>query len=212
MSSLAILGAGGHGRVVADAAECAGEWRDIVFFDKAWPQQNQNGPWPIIGDETAFFKRANQFDQVLIAIGDNSIRLERLRQVPATATLATLVHPYATISRHADLGEGSVVFAGAVVNVGARVGRGSIINTGATVDHDCVLDDGVHISPGANLGGGVQVGRTTWVGIGASVKQYVHIGANVIVGAGAAVVDSFPDDVTVVGVPAQILIRSHHAE
>ncbi|MNJ71095.1 UDP-N-acetylbacillosamine N-acetyltransferase [compost metagenome] len=86
-----------------------------------------------------------------------------------------------------------------------RIGPGSILNTGCSVDHDCVLGTAVHISPGARLAGGVKVGDLSWVGIGASVRQLVRIGSDVIVGAGAAVTTDVADAQTVVGVPARTL-------
>ena len=213
MSTLAILGAGGHGKVVADAAQACGRWREIAFFDQAWPGRSRNGPWAVVGDEAQLLDRVREFDGVAVAIGSNDVRLICIRRLLAAgATLATVIHPKAVVSSHASVGAGSVVFAAAVVNPGASIGMACIVNTAATVDHDCVLADGVHVSPGAHLGGGVQVGAASWIGIGASIKQYLQLGANTVVGAGAAVVHSFPGDVTLVGVPAQILDRKNHAE
>lgn len=213
MSTLAILGAGGHGKVVADAAQAGGQWREVVFFDQDWPGQTHNGPWEVVGDEAQLLDRVREFDGVAVAIGANDVRLACARRLRAAgATLATVIHPAAVVSQHASVGAGTVIFATAVVNPGASIGKACIINTAATVDHDCNLADGVHISPGAHLGGGVQVGAASWIGIGASIRQYLQLGANTIVGAGAAVVRSFPGDVTLVGVPARILDRKNHVE
>ena len=205
MRRLAILGASGHGKVVADTAECCG-WTSVDFFDDAWPGMLVNGPWSVVGNTADLLNCCNEYEGVVIAIGNNTIRnakLSALREVGAKLTL--LVHPSATISQYASVGVGSVVFAGAVVNAGASVGPGAILNTSCSVDHDCVLGDAVHVSPGARLAGGVIVGDMTWVGIGASVKQMVRLGCRVTVGAGAAVVADVPDGITVVGVPAHPL-------
>ncbi len=203
MRRLAILGASGHGKVVADTAERCG-WRSLVFFDDAWPQRQRNGPWPVIGNGAALFDALAGFDGVLVAIGDNRIRQDRLRRLRDTgATLATLIHPAATVSAHARIGPGSVIFAGVVLNVDAQVGAGAILNSGCTVDHDCRLGEAVHVSPGANLAGGVQVGDLSWIGIGASVRQSLCIGRRTMVGAGAVVVTDVPDGCTVIGVPAR---------
>lgn len=205
MKRLAILGASGHGKVVAEAAE-AGGWTEIVFFDDAWPSCVANGVWPVVGAGMELLGRTNEFDGVVVAIGNNAVRLAKtLSLVQQGAKMATLIHPSACVSRHAKVGAGSVVFAGAVVNPGATVGAGCILNTGCSVDHDCILADYVHISPGARLAGGVSVGQCSWIGIGASVKQMVDIGEHVVVGAGAAVVANVIDGVTVVGVPARAL-------
>lgn len=203
MRKLAILGASGHGKVVADAAECFG-WQSIEFFDDAWPDLQDNGVWPVVGNTTALMGRLADFDGVLVAIGNNRVRHVKLVELrTAGARLATLIHPDASVSRYAVIGEGSVVFAGAVVNAGACVNRGGVLNTGCSVDHDCVLGEAVHISPGARLAGGVQVGSQSWVGIGASVRQLICIGQRTVVGAGSAVVCDIPDDVVVAGVPAK---------
>lgn len=207
MKRLAILGASGHGKVVADAAECSG-WQGIEFFDDAWPQRDCNGAWRVVGNTDCLLSRSEHFDGMLVAIGDNRIRLAKLYELrEAGARLATVIHPSATVSRHARIDAGSVVFAGAVVNADAHIGIGSILNTGCSIDHDCFLGKAVHISPGARLAGGVRVGDQSWIGIGACVRQLICIGREVRVGAGAAVVADVADGLTVVGVPARILGR-----
>lgn len=205
MSRLAILGASGHGKVVADTAECCG-WQTIDFFDDAWPQVDSNGGWQVVGDTALLKKSLHTYEGVLVAIGNNQIRHQRLLELEeAGARLCSLVHPAASVSRHCSLGRGGVVFAGAIINAGARIGLGAILNTGCSIDHDCELGVGVHVSPGARLAGGVRVGDLSWIGIGASVRQLVRIGRQVTVGAGAAVVTDVADLLTVVGVPARVL-------
>ena len=207
MNRLAILGASGHGKVVADTAECCG-WEVIDFFDDAWPQLNSIGVWQVVGDTALLKSRMQIYDGVLVAIGNNRIRYRKLLELEeAGGRLCSLVHPAATVSRYAELKSGSVVFAGAVVNAEALIGRGAIINTGSSVDHDCVLGECVHVSPGARLAGGVKVGDLSWVGIGASVRQFVQIGTQVTVGAGAVVTADIADFLTVVGVPAKALFK-----
>lgn len=203
MKRLAILGASGHGKVVADTAECCG-WQSVEFFDDAWPSLQENGVWSVVGDTAALMGRLADFDGVLVAIGNNDIRHAKLLELQvAGARLVTLIHPAATASCYATIGEGTVVFAGVVVNADARINLGGILNTGCSIDHDCVLGDAVHLSPGARLAGGVQVGDLSWIGIGASVRQQIRIGQRVVVGAGSAVVSDIPNDVTVAGVPAK---------
>jgi sugar O-acyltransferase (sialic acid O-acetyltransferase NeuD family) len=206
VNHLAILGAGGHGKVVADAALLQG-CSVIAFFDDDWPRVAATGPWPVSGTLTDLVA-SGPVGGAVVAIGDNTVRLARQRTLAeAGIFLFTVVHPRAAISPFAEIGAGSVIFAGAVVNAFARLGLGCIVNTAATVDHDCVLADGVHLSPGAHLGGGVSVGLRSTIGIGASVKHGVSIGADVMIGAGAAVIDHIPDGMTVVGVPARPIVR-----
>jgi sugar O-acyltransferase (sialic acid O-acetyltransferase NeuD family) len=208
LKTLAIFGAGGHGKVVADAAICAG-WLSVVFFDEAYPASKAIGPWAILGSSDSFMNRAGEFAGVMVAIGENRTRLRWIhalqrRSMPISPI--SLTHPSSVVSPHATIGAGSVILAGAIVNAFARVGEGCIINSGATVDHDCDLADGVHISPGANLAGGVRVGECTWIGIGAAIREGIAIGQNVTVGAGAAVIAAVESGQTVVGVPAKPLM------
>ena len=199
---LAILGASGHGKVIADLAELLGY--KAIFFDARWPQVTQNGCWSIEGNELALITRRSEFAALVVAIGDNQVRAERqLHLESAGLSLTTLIHPSATVSRYAKIGPGSVVFANAVINADAQVGKGAIINTGATVDHDCDLGDFVHIAPGAHLAGNVIVRSGSWVGVGAVVKQGIEIGHKVVVGAGAVVVKSVESNQLVIGVPAK---------
>lgn len=203
MKRFAILGASGHGKVVADIALACG-WQEVVFFDDAWPSVGQNGFWTVEGNTESLVARVAEFDGAMVAIGHSGIRVEK-QQVLENAGLpvVTLVHPAAYVSRFANIGAGTVVMPGAVVNVDTVLGKGCIINSGATVDHDCVLADGVHIAPGAHLSGDVIVGSGSWVGVGVAVRQGVRIGAGVMVGAGAVVVKDIADGETVVGNPAR---------
>lgn len=204
---LAVLGAGGHGRVVADCAERLG-WSQIAFFDDN-PDAEKPGPWELAGTGADLLASVMDFDAFIVGIGNNRIRLERQQAlVAAGGRVATLIHPAATVSRHAVIGAGSVVFAGAVVNPGAAVGLACILNTGCGIDHDDRLADGVHVSPGAHLGGGVSVGEASWIGLGASVREGISIGRDVRAGAGAVVVRNIADGLTVVGNPARDMKRS----
>jgi sugar O-acyltransferase (sialic acid O-acetyltransferase NeuD family) len=205
MKRLALLGASGHGKVIADAALLA-RWDEVIFFDDAWPDRAHNGPWPVVGTTQDLLAQLQRFDGVLIAIGNCSTRWAKHREFEAAgAQMATVVHPAAVVSKYARLGPGTVVMAAAVVNAGAELGAACIINTGATVDHDCVLGPAVHVCPGAHVSGDVKIGSGTWVGVGSAIKQGVTLGERVMVGAGAVVIRSVADDVTVVGNPARVM-------
>lgn len=205
MKKLAILGASGHGKVVADIAETCG-WEEINFFDDANTTKGAtNGCWPIAGRLSDFILSSyDSYNAVIVAIGNNEIREKICEDLMARhIPLATLIHPAAIVSRYAQINPGSVVVAGAVVNAYSIVGRGAIINTNSSIDHDCCLGNYVHISPGAHLAGGVSIGDKSWIGIGACVKQQITIGNQVIVGAGSVVVKNISNNMTVAGVPAR---------
>jgi sugar O-acyltransferase (sialic acid O-acetyltransferase NeuD family) len=203
MTALAILGASGHGRVVADAALSSRQWNEVIFFDDAWPTLTRSGPWNVVGTIGAFKQECGRHEGCCVAIGDNRTRLRVHRELESLgANLVSIIHASAVVSPHAELAAGCVVLANAVVGPFAKLGRSCIVNNAASVDHDCELGDSVHVSPGARLGGNVRVGPETWIGIGAAIKNDVAIGSAVTIGAGAVVIKDVAGSLTVVGVPA----------
>jgi sugar O-acyltransferase (sialic acid O-acetyltransferase NeuD family) len=203
LNGLLIIGAGGHGKVVADTALLLG-WNNIGFLDdRAATLQSPLG-LPIVGTLADLAAQRPRYSSAIVAIGNATLRLEltdRCRN--AGLEVISLMHPMAYISRFASIGAGCVAFAQSAVNADARIGAGCIVNTGATIDHDCVIGDGVHVCPGAHLAGAVNVGDRSWIGIAATVRQGISIGRDATVGAGAAVVADVADASTVVGVPAK---------
>ena len=203
-----IAGAGGHGTVVADAAEASGRWSSVTFFDDCWPEQSRTRDTAIAGNLATLRERlagaSGESVEVIVAIGDNAHRLELSGALAAAgARLATVIHPFSALSRSAAVGAGSVVLAGAVLNPGVRVGSACIVNTRASVDHDCAVGDGVHVCPGVTLAGNVTVHDLAWLGIGACALQGITIGRAAVVGAGATVIHDVRAGATVVGCPAK---------
>ncbi len=197
---LLIIGAGGHGTVLADIARLNG-YTQIQFLDDADVRRTDG--YPVVGRAADFVQYLASTDFV-VAVGNNDIRAAISQTLTENgAKLATLVHPQAVIGENVTVGEGTVIMAGAVVNPGARIGKGVILNTCCSVDHDCVIRDYAHISVGAHLCGTVSVGRGTFVGAGATVINQVTICAEATVGAGAVVVKNIEVVGTYIGVPAR---------
>ena len=199
MNKLIIIGASGHGRVIADIAELVG-YSDIAFLDDSGVETC--GKYSVVGKcaDAAAYKDSD----FIVAIGNASVR----RRLQSNLTdfgirFVTLIHPSATVSSSATVGEGSAVMAGAVINPYAKIGNGCIVNTCASVDHDCAVEDFAHVSIGAHVAGTVKIGENTWIGAGATVINNVEIAADCMIGAGAVVVKSIEEAGTYVGVPAK---------
>ena len=206
---LLIVGAGGHGKTVADAADCMGIWDEIAFADKKYPDMVVCGKWPLVANQDDFQNLRKSFTHAVVAIGNATTRMRLLDELSAYGfSIPAVCHPSSVIATDVVLDDGVVVLAGAIINTGARIGRGCIVNTGASIDHDCILDEGVHICPGARLAGEVLVGTYGWIGIGAVIIQQRKVGSGAMVGAGAVVIRDVPDNITVVGVPAKVLANS----
>ncbi len=200
---LIIIGAGGHGKVIADNALKNG-YKDISFIDDHAIGDCMG--FPIIGTTAAISSLNDGNTDFLIGIGNNEIRKKIAQSYDVN--WATLVHPSAQIAVNVAIGKGTVVMSGAVVNACATIGKHCIINTSAVIEHDNVIDNYVHISPNAALGGTVCVGELTHIGIGSSVKNNIEICGKCIIGAGAVVVKKIDNSGTYVGVPARELGNS----
>jgi sugar O-acyltransferase (sialic acid O-acetyltransferase NeuD family) len=214
---IVIIGAGGHARVIIDAARLAGHEIVGVLSRDARPGADVLGCTVLGKDDDAkqiLASLTGRVDSVVVAIGDNHTRaavVQRLLVGMPRLAFATVVHPSAIVSPTARIGYGTVVLAGAVVGVGAHVGNHCIVNTAASVDHDDQIEDFASIAPGAVLGGTVRVGTRTAVCLGAKVIQGIDIGSDAVIGAGATVVRNVANRVVVMGTPARV-VREHVPE
>lgn len=201
-NKLIIIGASGHGRVVAECAQLQGNYPTIEFLDDKYPNDKETEHWPIVGEIGDWHQFITSAD-FIVAINVNKYRSAMSEAiVDEGGQLATIVHPSAVVSPNAKLGQGTVVCANATINIGATIGDNNIINTGASVDHDCLLGSGVHVSPGGRIASQVTIGTNVWIGIGATINEGLCIGANTIIGGGASVIHDAEKDSLYVGVPA----------
>ena len=212
MKGLHIIGAGGHGKVIADLAHQA-KLHIGGFIDgdlsKLGTEILPN--LHVVMHQDPFFERLRRAllrpstdePSVAFAFGANRTRLQFTTEFERFSP--TLIHPSAVVSRNSNMGNGTHVLARAVVQIHADIGRAVIINTAAVVEHDCVIKDGVHISPNATLAGGVVVESCAWIGASAVVIPGVRVGEDAIVGAGAVVIRDVPARTTVVGNPARVI-------
>lgn len=202
MNKLIIIGASGHGKVVADAAVKTKKYKEIYFLDDN-PDLEVCMGFPVIARTEAF---PNWIDEAeyFVAIGNSKIREKIIRQLTdKKAKIATLIHPDACIGMNVRIEFGTVVMAGAVINSDTAIGTGVIINTACSVDHDNRIGDYAHICVGAHLAGTVCVGRHTWIGAGAVVSNNLTVCEECMIGAGAVVVKDIKEGGTYIGVPAK---------
>lgn len=200
LPKVAVYGAGGHGRTVADALFANGV-PIAGFIDDGMRIGTTVMGAPVLDVSAA--REANF--QVALGIGDNFSRARVANDWSLHTALRTVIHPRATVSCSASLSEGVVVFAGAVVNPSAKILRGAIVNSSAVVEHDCLVGCFAHVAPNATLTGGACIGDYTQVGAGAVLLPGVRVGTECIVGAGAVVREDVPDGTVVAGVPARVL-------
>lgn len=197
MTKLLLVGGGGHCRSVIDVIEAGNIFsvRGIVQ-----PAQDGSAPvlgYPVLGDDGALPELLREGCEALVTVGQ--IRSASLRRrlydqlTSLEARLPVVISPLAHVSRHAEVGRGSVVLHAAVVNAAARIGENAIINTMALVEHDVFVGDHCHVATGARVNGGAAIGAGTFIGSGAIIHQGVRVGCDCVIGAGTVVAKDIPD-------------------
>ncbi|RIV74398.1 acetyltransferase [Flagellimonas aequoris] len=204
MKRIRIYGAGGHSQVIRKVLELSNILVTDTFDDKPETAHNAYDNSTIEGgvrnDMDSF---PHDGDPVIIAVGNNFQRAEIAQFLKSDFEKA--IHPSAIIAENAEVGVGTVVFAGAIIQPNTKVGEHVIINTAASIDHDNIIGDYAHISPKAALCGHVEVGEGSHVGVGAVVIPKIKIGKWCTIGAGTVVIRDIPDYATVVGNPGRII-------
>lgn len=201
MHDIYIIGASGHSKVIVDILNTQG-YEVLGIFDKN-PLIKQllhfevklkpdSSEWPTNGN-------------YIIAIGNNRIRKQIAEEYKNILTFGKAIHSNSIVSRYAQVSAGTVIMAGATINVDVTIDKHVIVNTNCSIDHDCILENYVHISPNVALAGNVTVEEGTHIGIGACVIQGIKIGKWATIGAGAVVINDVPDYAVVVGNPGRII-------
>jgi sugar O-acyltransferase (sialic acid O-acetyltransferase NeuD family) len=194
---LLIVGAGGHAKVVIDAAEVAG-------FEIAGVVGTADDAPDVLGHPVSRNRDGVLADAFIVAIGDNALRARYFAEYQATGLAPTSVaHPSSIVGKDVLIGDGTFIAAGVIINAGARIGADTILNTGCTVDHDCIIGAHAHIGPQVALCGAVTLGEGVLLGAGSCASPRASVGAWSVVGAGAAVVGELPSRTVCVGVPAR---------
>ncbi|AYN22222.1 NeuD/PglB/VioB family sugar acetyltransferase [Alcaligenes aquatilis] len=183
---LYIVGAGGHGRAVAEAALENG-WENIRFIDDSYQDGKQVDGWPVVGSTSHLPELIQPNDCAIVAIGNQHTRaalVQRLSELQASLT--TIIHPRAYVSPSARLGSGVAIMAGAIVGAHAQVGQGCIVNANATVDHDAILHDFAHLGVGTQLAGGVIIETMAWLQAGCAAGYHVVVKEGRVIPPGTA--------------------------
>lgn len=190
-----LIGGGGHAKVVIDAVKCAKKFEIYGIVDPALRKDDTVLGIPVIGNDSVLpkiFKDGIKYAFIAVgSIGNCIIRkkiYDNLKKIGFK--LPIIVHPKVAIAKDVELGEGTFVAAGVVINPSTKIGKNVIVNTHSSIDHDCLIGDFVHIAPGVTLSGGVIVKDEAHIGTSASIVQGINIGKRNIVPAGYVVRDN----------------------
>lgn len=189
MRRLVVVGAGGHGRSVAEAVLASGEFELVGFLDDAYPELSQVWGFPVLGSVADLSNLPVNAKYVIVAIGANQLRKTLCAGLRlAGFELASVIHPRAIVSPSAIVGLGAAIMAGAVVGTEAQLGEGVIVNCGAVVDHHCVVGDFAHLGVSAAMAGGSVLGAGAWMQAGSALGYGVTIDVGEVLAPGVAVV------------------------
>ena len=208
--NIAIIGQGGHSKVITDLVRLNNDHVIIGYFDDKYEKltivnNTYFGPIQLAKKLLNYFKDI----KFLIAVGDNKTRNLLAQNLGLSEEYyISLIHPSAIISPSAKIGHGTVIMANSVVHAGTEIGNHSIINTCAVVEHDNRLGDFVHISPNATLTGAVLVEEGVHIGAGANIIPNMTIGKWAVIGAGSTVIKNIPSHCTAVGIPAKVKMKN----
>ena len=191
MDKIILIGAGGHARSCIDVIELSNQFEIAGFIDSYASNRKVDLKYPLIGEDKDLEKLRNKYQNVMIAIGQmksSKIRSQMYSKLSnLNFTLPSIISPLAYVSKHSQIGEGTIVMHGAIINANAKIGKNCIINSQSLIEHDTFIGDNCHVSTGAKVNGEVSIGHGTFIGSGAIIKQCVVIGHECIIGAGTFV-------------------------
>lgn len=175
-NTLLVLGAGGHGKAVAEAALLSGEWEKVLFVDDRWPELRESFGLPVVANLAELPSVVRQAAAAIAAVGNNDLRAQWISAIRAAKLpLATVIHPRACVSASARIGVGTAIMAMAMVGVDVQIGEGAIVNAGAVIDHDASVGDLAHLGVGVKIAGGVRIGACAWLQAGCSAGYRVMV-------------------------------------
>ena len=188
MDKILLIGAGGHARSCIDVLEEENQFEIAGLIEKGESIPNESLGYPIMGADDDLKVLRQQYKNALITIGQIKSPMIRIKLYQLLKeldfTLPVIVSSQAYVSKHAQIGEGSIIMHGVIINANAKIGNNCIINNRALIEHDAVIGDHCHIATGAIINGEVSVGNETFIGSGAVTKQAISIGKNCVIGAG----------------------------
>ena len=188
MDNILLIGAGGHARSCMDVIETVGQFEIVGLIEKGESISNESLGYPVIGTDDDLKVLRQQYKNALITVGQiksPKIRIKLYQLLKELDfTLPVIVSSQAYVSKHSQIGEGSIIMHGVIINANAKIGNNCIINNRALIEHDAVIGDHCHIATGAIINGEVSVENETFIGSGAVTKQAIAIGKNCVIGAG----------------------------
>lgn len=197
METIALIGAGGHCKVIIDLIELLNKFKIVGVYDDH--KTGYFNGYRILGNTKEIDSKINNF---IVTIGNNRVR-KKIYESNLNLNWITLIHPSVIISKNVKVGEGTVICAGSIIQPDVVIGKHCIINTGASIDHESVIGDFCSISPHATVCGQVKIRNMCFIGANSTIIQCLEIGSNSIIGAGSVIIRHVENEMKVVGNPGK---------
>lgn len=192
MDKIILIGGGGHCKSCIDVIEQSGKFQITGIVDLPEKLHHKILDYEIIATDDDLPRLVNEYKNFLITLGQIKSPKKRIRIFQTLkasgAKLPVIISPLAYVSKHAKIGDGTIIMHHALINAGAKIGENCIINTKALIEHDAIIGDHCHIATSAIINGGVKVGSGTFFGSNAVCKEYIEIGENAVIGCGAKII------------------------
>lgn len=210
MDKILLIGASEHAKVVMDIIEKEGKYKILGLIDTYKPAGEDIFGYKILGKEDTLENlfKSGEVMGGMITIGDNWTRYkmaEKIKSLAPEFPFVSAIHPSAILARGVEIGAGSVLMAGVIVNSDSKIGGHCILNTRSSLDHDCELGDFSSLAPGVTTGGKVSIGAFSAISLGANIIHGVKIGEQTILGAGAVALKDIQSYCVAYGIPAQVI-------
>jgi len=191
MKDIILIGGGGHCKAVIDVVELEGLFNIIGIIDKPEMLGKEVLGYPIIGDDSKLINLTKSCKNALITIGQVSSPSSRIKLFDTLLKLKfklpAIISPRAYVSKHSNIGIGSVIMHDAIVSAGVVIGDNCIINTKSIVEHGSSIGNHCHISTNAVINGEVIIGDGSFIGSGAITKEGITINSNTFAKAGSVI-------------------------
>jgi len=213
LKNIIIIGASGHSKVIIDSLEKMNMWNIIGYID-SFKRESHFFKYPILGTEDDILYIIKKYDVFggVISIGDNFTRFQMVKKIDRISpnfNFISAIHPSAILGKNVQIGDGTVVMAGVIINSDSTIGKHSIINTSSTIEHDSYIGNFSTIAPNVVMGGGVQIGNFSTISIGTTIIHQIRVGDDVVVGANSLILKNVDNNTLLYGTPARIVKKRY---
>ncbi len=188
---IVLIGGGGHCKSCIDVIELEAKYTIAGIVDIKEKLRQLVLGYKIFATDNDLPDLVKEYQYFFITLGQIKSPETRIKLFVVIKKLKAeapvIISPLAYLSKHAEIGDGTIIMHHALINAGAKIGSNCIINNKALIEHDAIIGDHCHIATGAVINGGTIISPKTFVGSNAMTKEYIEIGEQTVIGGGLSV-------------------------